>query len=167
MNEKKKCYKTFKSLVLKIIFLSIIAYLIFNYVIGMKYVNGISTYPNIKDGDLIVYSRLDNSYNIDEVIVYEDNSVDKLGRIVAVSGDEVDFSEDGELKVNGNIQNEDLFYPTFSTNKDIEYPVLVEENSYFVLSDNRIQGVDSRMTGDIKKKNIKGKVISILRIRGI
>lgn len=166
MNEKKKFYKTFKALIIKIIFLSTIFYIVFNYVIGIKSMKGVSMFPKIMDGDLIVYSRLGNSYNIKDVLIYDDNDIEKIGRIVALEGDKVDFTVDGDLKINGHVQNEEIFFPTFETSKLISYPYTIKEGSYFVLSDYRTQGVDSRMTGDVHKTNIKGKVILILRIRG-
>ena len=166
MSEKKKFYKTFKALILKISLLTLIIFIVFNYVIGIKSMKGVSMFPKILDGDLIIYSRLDETYNINDVIVYESDGIEKVGRVIAKEGDSVDFTTDGELKVNGNVQNEEIFFETFATSKDITFPYHVNESSCFVLSDNRIQGVDSRVTGDIQQKNIKGKVIVILRIRG-
>jgi signal peptidase I len=84
-----------------------------------------------------------------------------------MEGDVVDMDEEGELLVNGNVQNEEVFYATEKLEKGISYPYTVAENSYFVLSDFRSANFDSRYFGGVLKKDIDGKVITVLRHRGI
>jgi signal peptidase I len=86
---------------------------------------------------------------------------------VAQGGDVVELDEDGQLLVNGNVQQEEIFYPTEPQGSDISYPYTVEEDSYFVLCDFRTVGFDSRTYGTISKSTLDGKVITVLRRRGI
>jgi signal peptidase I len=72
------------------------------------------------------------------------------------------------LIVNGNVQDEEIFYITQQiTGSEVEFPLTVPEDSYFVLCDFRTNSLDSRMYGSVSKSDIDGKIISFLRIRGI
>jgi signal peptidase I len=90
-----------------------------------------------------------------------------VGRIVAQGGDVVDLNADGLLVVNGNVQEEEIFYVTEAMGNEITYPYTVEADSYFVLCDFRTASIDSRSFGAVPKKNLDGKVITLLRRRGI
>jgi signal peptidase I len=69
--------------------------------------------------------------------------------------------------INGNVQQEEIFYPTEAQGGNFTYPYTVEEGSYFVLCDFRTEGYDSRSFGAVSKNTIDGKVITLLRRRGI
>jgi signal peptidase I len=79
----------------------------------------------------------------------------------------VEVTEDGQLIVNGNVQAEEIFYPTEPDSAGITYPYTVEENSYFMLCDFRTASQDSRNYGAIPEEDFYGKVITILRRREI
>jgi signal peptidase I len=124
-------------------------------------------YPRLRDGDLILYYRLEQDYQIGDVVTFKLNDSTFWARIVAQGGDVVEVTEDGQLLVNGNVQQEEIFYPTEPEVGDVIYPYTVEEGSYFVLSDYRTISLDSRKYGAISKKDLDGKVITVLRRRGI
>jgi signal peptidase I len=141
---------------------------IFTFVFGIRQVNGETMYPRLRDGDLILYYRLEQEYHIDDVVAFQtDDGVKRLGRIVAQGGDVVDLNADGLLVVNGNVQEEEVFYITEAMGSEITYPYTVEADSYFVLCDFRTASIDSRSFGAVPKKNLDGKVITLLRRRGI
>lgn len=80
----------------------------------------------------------------------------------------MDLSDDGDLIVNGNVQSEEIFYPTLKDeDSSVQYPVTLKEDEYFILSDFRTEGTDSREYGPVNRGQIKGKVIALLRRRGI
>lgn len=88
-----------------------------------------------------------------------------VGRVVAAPGDTVEISDEAGLKVNGNpLVENNIFYPTqlYEENK-LEYPVKLEDGEYFVLSDQRNGGMDSRYFGVVKAEEIQGVVITLLR----
>ena len=57
-------------------------------------------YPAAKDGDLVVFYRLDKDYEARDLIVLEVDGAKEVRRVVAVAGDNVDF-ENGMLVING------------------------------------------------------------------
>ena len=85
-------------------------------------------------------------------------------RVVATAGDKVEISDSERLVVNGNTMIEaNIFYNTPEYAGFVEYPVVLGEDEYFVLADNRQGGADSRFFGIVKKSEILGTVITVLR----
>jgi signal peptidase I len=142
-------------------------WLIFTFAFGIRQMHGETMYPKLRDGDLMLYSRLERTYYIGDVVVFKINGMTRVARIVAQGGDVVEVTEDGQLLVNGNVQDEEIFYLTESDSAGVDYPYTVEENSYFMLCDYRIASQDSRSYGAIPAEDIYGKVITILRRREI
>ncbi|NJE40511.1 signal peptidase I [Faecalicoccus pleomorphus] len=144
--------------------LLLILYIMFGWIFGLHVVNNLDMQPKIFAGDLSLFYRLDPSYNIGEVLVYQVDGKSYLGRVVARAGDEVDITEDNHLKINGDIMIEsDIYYETGRYENGISLPVKVPADSYFLLCDLREGGKDSRIFGPISRSDIKGKVITILR----
>jgi signal peptidase I len=69
--------------------------------------------------------------------------------------------------INGNVQEEEIFYITEPAAGALNYPYTVPEGSYFILSDYRTIGVDSRYFGAVYQDEIVGKVFSVLRTRTV
>ena len=85
-------------------------------------------------------------------------------RIVAREKDKVEITDKNELKINGSIVNEpDIFYKTPAYVDGISYPVKVKKDQYFILCDFREGAKDSRYFGAVNAKDIKGRVITVLR----
>ena len=117
-------------------------------------------FPSIKDGDLVVIEKFDKEVQLSDVVIYKN----RLYRVIAKSGQEVDITKEGILTVNG-------MQPAESTNSltnkgEKEYPIKVPEGEIFVLNDYREDESDSREFGTIKESDIDGKVFFITRRRG-
>jgi signal peptidase I len=151
----------------KVIVIVLGLWIVFHFVFGLYRMNGECMYPRIRDGDLILYYRMENTYAIGDVVTYKIDEHRKTARIVAMGGDVVSLNEDGQLLVNGNVQEEEIFYPTEKIIGGVSYPYTVPEDSYFVLCDFRTSSYDSRDYGAVSQADINGKVITILRRRGI
>jgi signal peptidase I len=145
----------------------LVLWAIFTFVFGIRQVSGETMYPRLRDGDLILYYRLEQDYQIGDVVTFRLKDSTFYCRIVAQGGDVVEVTDDGQLIVNGNTQQEEIFYETMPQNGDVTYPCTVEEGSYFVLCDFRTVGFDSRTYGTIPQSDLDGKVITVLRRRGI
>lgn len=154
------------SLLLRVLFLALVAYLLFTYVFLIAQVSGNSMFPAVKDGDLAIAYRLQQDYSKDDVVVYTVEGETYIGRIAARGDDVVTLDDSGTLLVNGTAQSGEILYPTYA--KDgITYPYRVPEGQVFILGDYRTQTQDSRDFGSISLENVEGKVISILRRRGL
>jgi signal peptidase I len=142
-------------------------WIIFGMVFGIARQDGESMNPKILDGDVMFFYRLEKDYYIGDVVAYKRDGDIQSARVVAKGGDVVDITSDGKLVVNGSVQSEEIYYPTYEVPDKLIYPYTVEEGSYFVLCDYRTVGDDSREYGSLALKDIKGKVITIVRRRGI
>jgi signal peptidase I len=164
----KEQKRTVLRFVCKLAVLVLVVWAVFTFVFGIRQVSGETMYPMLRDGDLILYYRLEGDYQIDDVVAFRLDGEPVEARIVARGGDVVDMTDEGKLKVNGNIEDEDIFYSTRPASfSDISFPYTVEEDSYFVLSDFRTAGYDSRTFGAVARQDLDGKVITLLRRRGI
>ena len=90
------------------------------------------------------------------------------GRIVAVPGDQVKITEEESLEINGSVVAEsNIFYKTPAYEGAVTYPLTLSSGEYFVLGDFREGAKDSRYFGPIERKEIKGKVLVVLRRKEI
>lgn len=154
------------SLVFRILLLALIGWVMLTKVFLITQVVGNDMFPSIKDGDLIIGYRLQQEYVKDDVVVYTVNGEHHVGRVAARATDVVTLDDSGTLLVNGTAQGGEIIYPTYAK-EGLEYPYTVPEGQVFVLGDYRTQTADSRDFGSIQTRNIEGKVITILRRRGL
>lgn len=154
------------NLLLRIIMIVVIGYLIFTQVFLLARVKGNEMFPAIKDGDLIVGFRLQKSYEKNDIVTYKVDGQRKVGRYMGQENDVIAMDDTGTLRINGTIQSGEILYPTYA--KDgIDYPYQVPEDHVFILGDFRTQTLDSRDYGAIPMDDIEGKVITLLRRRGL
>ena len=158
--------KGYISLLWRIILLAIAGYLLLNYVFIIIQAGGNDMFPAVKDGDLIIGFRLQQTYLKNDVVVYRVNGKRFIGRIAARENDVVAMNDNGILLVNGTTQGGEILYPTYPK-EGLEYPYRVPEGHVFILGDYRTQARDSRDFGATPLKNIEGKVITIIRRRGL
>ena len=76
------------------------------------------------------------------------------------------LEEDGTLRVNGTLHAGEVLYPTYPAG-GVTYPYTVPEGCLFILNDYRTRGRDSRHFGAVPQQDAAGKVITLLRRRGL
>lgn len=156
----------YQKLFCRIVVLALAVYLIFTQVFLITQNHGLGMFPAMKDGDLIIAFRLQQEYAKNDVIVCEADGKQQVARILARENDVVTMDDSGTLWINGTVQSGDILYPTYAK-EGIEYPYRVQEGQVFVLGDYRTNTEDSRDYGPVPMKNVKGKIITILRRRGL
>lgn len=156
-----------KWLVLKILLLGIIFAVVWIFLLGIGRNEDESMNPAIRVGDLVIYDRLTREYRTGDVVVIEEEGKRQIRRVVAVSGDVVDVTEEG-LCINGYQQQEaNIYTETLPYQGGIDYPLTVGEGEIFVLGDNRISAEDGRIYGTTDLKNVRGVVMTVIRRRNI
>ena len=154
------------SLLLRLLFLVLAGFILFTQVFMVTQISGNEMFPAVKDGDLVIAFRMQQDYFKNDVVVYTANGETRIGRLVARGTDVVGLDDSGELRVNGTNQAGEIMYPTYAK-EGLEYPYEVPEGHVFVLGDYRTQTEDSRDFGPIPVEDLQGKVITILRRRGL
>jgi signal peptidase I len=148
----------------RILFILFAAWIFLTKIFLITQAHGQNMFPFVKDGDLIIAFRLQEKYQKDDIVICSVNGESYIGRIAANENDVIDMGETGALTVNGTDQTGEMIYPTVAK-PGIEYPYRVPDDSVFLLGDYRTAATDSRDFGPVSKKNVKGKVITILRRR--
>ena len=142
------------------------AWLIFTQVFMLTQCPGMGMFPAVEDGDLVLAYRLHQTYEKGDVVVYTVDGTTYLGRIVGRETDVIYMDDSGTLQINGTNQGGEIMYPTYAK-PGTEYPYRVPEDSVYLLGDYRTQCEDSRDFGAIPMDDIQGKVITIVRRRGV
>ena len=154
------------SLLLRVCVITLAVYVIFSNIFMITRCQGQDMFPAIEDGDLVLVYRLHEDYQKGDVVVCEIDGKNRLGRIVARQTDTVMMDSSGLLSVNGTTQGGEVMFPTYA--KDgVTYPYTVSGDAVFVLGDYRTQATDSRDYGPVSMEDVKGKVITIVRRRGV
>lgn len=154
-------------LFIKIGIIIVVFVLLFTFLFGIFRNTDHDMTPAVKDGDLVIFYRLDKQYVLSDSVVVEYKGNKGVRRVVAVAGDEVDITSEG-LFVNGALQQEaDIYEDTIRYEGEIDFPITVEEGQVFLLGDCRESATDSRVYGAVDIKDTLGKVTVIIRRRGI
>ncbi len=148
----------------KLIMMAVLLWILFGVLFGITPMQNNDMSPRISAGDLLLYYRLENTFRTNDVVVFEKEGKEYTGRIVGKDGESVEITEEARLKINGStVMETDIFYSTPRYGDEIEYPVNLNENQFFILCDYRDGARDSRYFGPVERDEIKGKVITILR----
>lgn len=135
------------------------------FVLGVYVNHSNSSYPMIKDGDLCLTFRL-SKLKQGDVTAFRSGDETRFARVIAVEDDTVEI-KNGQVIVNGIGLYEDTVYSTSAEGSAINYPYTVPKDTVFLLNDLRSDTSDSRKLGGIPLSDCKGKVIFVMRRRGI
>lgn len=131
---------------------------------------GQSMSGTLENGEIVLVNRF--VYKLftpkaNDIVVFLPNGNEKshyyIKRVIAVPGDTVQI-KDGKVYVNDEPFTEEIADPYVENGLLAEEPILVEEDEYFVLGDNRGNSEDSRYAniGNVKKEHILGKAWFII-----
>ncbi len=156
-----------KVLILKIVYVLVAFFIVFTFIFGLHRNLSVGMQPSLRDGDLLFYYRLDHNYKQNNIVLFEYQDDLIASRVIATEGDEVNITKDG-LMINGHVMFEpEIYSETTQFVGGPTFPLTVEEDTVFCLGDNRAKANDSRMIGLIQKKDIKGKVMGVIRRRNL
>ena len=150
MEQIKKWLK--ENLLFTILLLIIIIIRIFFY--SPIRVNGSSMYPTLQDKEFMILNKigLQKGINRFDIVVVESNGKYIIKRVIGLPGESVIYS-DNKLYINGKVI-EDNYSKSETENFE---NVILKDDEYFVMGDNREVSKDSRVIGPVNIKNIKGK----------
>lgn len=115
-------------------------------------VNGNSMSPTLKDGDKVIYKKVDKLNRFDIIVINYQNDI-IIKRIYGLPGETIEI-KNGIIYVNDKKIDDQYAYG----NTNYLTKITLEDDEYFVLGDNREISLDSRHIGPIKKVSIKGKI---------
>lgn len=142
----------------------IIALVLRLFVFELVIVEGPSMQPTLATGERVFVekvSKLFNGVDLGQVVIvkYPDRDGAYVKRVVGLPGDEIAV-KNGRLIRNGSIIEEDY---TKDALMDFNFePIIVPENSYYVMGDNRNDSLDSRSLGAIPQEDIIGHAMFVI-----
>lgn len=128
----------------------------------LRITNGHNMEPGLQPGDMVILLKTPDVKTGDVCAFYFNNKL-LLRRVIAREGDNVEIDEQGYVKVNGEILEEDSYISEHALGQcDLEFPFRVPTGQLFVLGDNRDYALDSRATnfGCIAQDEIFGKPLA-------
>lgn len=154
------------ALLVKITVLAVGIVLVFSTVYGVSRNADADMNPMVKDGDLVLFYRLEKSYAAGDLAVLQFQGQSQVRRVIAIAGDTVDISDAGLLINGALVQEPDIYQDTRRYDTAVVFPLTVGAGQVFVLGDARDNATDSRTYGAVDEKDTLGTVITILRRRG-
>ena len=164
VKKKKSLGIQFLMFLIKLAVIAGIAYVLLTRVVALQRIGSNTMYPAIRDGDMCIFYRLKEPMS-GEVVLYEVNGIKMVGRVVGIEEQTLDINGE-QVVINGGIRAEEIMYPTTrDPESEVSYPVTLKHGDYFILNDYRMDKNDSRSFGIVKRENIEGVLIYVLRRR--
>ncbi|HOQ15945.1 MAG TPA: signal peptidase I [Defluviitaleaceae bacterium] len=170
MNEavNKKIIKELFEWLRDIIIAALVTLFIINFLFQNTQVIGDSMEPSLEDGHSVIINKFIYRFKAPQrgdIIAFKspvNPSEHHIKRIIGIPGDTVEIKE-GKVYLNGILLKEDYILEPMDAKMagDMEYPLMIGPDSYFVMGDNRNISYDSRYKeiGLIDESSISGKAL--------
>lgn len=121
-------------------------------------INGTSMLPNLQDGDKVFASSFPKSIDRFDIVIVSNQNTEQISddaawikRVIGLPGEKVEV-RDNKLYINDKRVKEPF---ETETSTDDFGPVVLSDDEYWVMGDNRANSCDSRYVGVFKKGDIK------------
>lgn len=159
--------KELLSLIVYIGIVVLLCYIIITYVGCRSRVDGNSMNPTLNNKDSLWVDKLSYTFGdpdrFDVIIFDYDEDTTYVKRVIGLPGETVRIDQKGQIFINEQLLVENYGLEPIKANNlgRANQPVLLGEDEYFVLGDNRNNSSDSRWAdvGNVNKEDIVGKVI--------
>lgn len=155
--------RTVRSLALPLVVTVAAVYVLFGVVFCVAVVEGPSMSPALEEGDVVIFQRAGASYQAgDIVLVRADDGTGQVKRITATPGQSIGFDGlTGDVVVDDEVLLEPYVYEETYATWSAGYPLVLGEDEYFVMGDNRGNSRDSRNYGAVSAEQLEGRLLCI------
>lgn len=121
---------------------------------------GASMTPTLEKGEIVV-SVKSNSFTYGDVVAFYYGNKLLVKRCIALPGDVIEITEDGDVYVNDEALEEPYVSEKALGECDIEFPYTVPQETYFLMGDHRATSLDSRSSiiGSIAEDEMVGRIV--------
>lgn len=162
-NRFKVKHLTFSDFLFNTIIIIAIIFILFHLIFQPIFIRGLSMFPTLSDGELVLTTRHRKINRFDIVTIHLNDRKLIIKRVIGMPGDQISVSK-GILYINQvkytenylNQQNIVLF-------KEEDWSTIVPKDSIFVLGDNRDISNDSRRIGSLSISSVSGVMIASIR----
>ncbi len=164
-NKMKHVLKEILSISIYLLLVFCAAYLIVTYVGQRTQVSGSSMETTLSDGDHLIVDKISYRFEDPErfdIIVFPyqyDTDTYYIKRIIGMPGETVQIDDSGDIYVDGELLEEAYGREVIQNPGRANDPILLGDDEYFVMGDNRNNSSDSRdpSVGNIHRKDIIGR----------
>ena len=155
----RKYKKVLKSTLSSLIVVAAIAVLIATLALPVLQIQGSSMEPTLNDEEIVVLIKTSNLKR-GQLCCFSYQNKLLIKRIIGVPGDSIMINEEGYVFVNNEPLDEPYILDRALGECDVDFPVHVTENHYFILGDHRSTSIDSRSSviGLVESEQIIGKI---------
>lgn len=140
--------KILKELVPYIVIL-IVVVLIRIFIVTPIIVDGDSMSPTLTDGEMMLLNKL-GSIERNDIVVINNEEGYIIKRVIALPGESIEC-RDGVIYI-----NDEKYDDNFASKTDDFVKQFLNDDEYFVMGDNRLVSMDSRVFGAVTKEEILG-----------
>ena len=160
MRYRKRYRSVLRITIYTLITVAAVAVLVATLLMPVLQIFGSSMAPTLEDGEIVLSLKTSEFQHGDVIAFYYNNKI-LVKRVIAVSGEWVDITPEGDVYVNSQLLDEPYLNEKALGDCNIEFPYQVPESRFFVMGDHRSTSIDSRNTavGCVAEEQIVGKLI--------
>ena len=154
--------KIFKEIMSYVVIILVVV-LIRTFIVTPVRVDGSSMVPNLANNDILILKKYDKSIERFDVVVINYNKSKLVKRVIGLPGDTIKIKVThvgnnvvSKIFINGEVLDEEYGYEPIKDGGIASNDIVLGDNEYFVLGDNRNNSSDSRIIGAINRKDIVG-----------
>ena len=152
------------SMLMYIVIVLVLAFVVIHFIGQRTQVSGPSMIPALEDKDNLIVDKLSYRFRdpsrFDIVVFpyYYEEETYYIKRIIGLPGETVQL-DNGSIYINGEVLEETYGKETMQDSGIAEDPIVLGDDEYFVMGDNRNESKDSRdpRVGNIKRSDIIGR----------
>ena len=157
---RQKAYnKALRGTVYVLTIVAAVAVLIATLILPVLQIEGTSMEPTLSNGDIVLLTKTPR-FDRGDLCGFTWNNKLLIKRVVGLPGEWIEMDTDGNVYINGEKLDEPYAKQKAFGECDLEFPIQVPPEQYFVVGDMRESSIDSRnsLIGCITKDQIVGKV---------
>lgn len=152
----------FKEIISYVVIILVVI-LIRTFIVTPVKVDGSSMFPTLHDKEILLLKKFDKSFDRFDIVVIKHGNSKLVKRVIGLPGEKIKISVTkvgdnyvSKIYINGEVLSEDYGYADMIDAGVAASEIVLGDDEYFVLGDNRNNSADSRIMGAFKKKDIIG-----------